>query len=357
MELHTNPKIMALFHKRIEGDDALLELARRRFLEVGLGTEMPADSAAELGWLMGFRPSLEAPVMVHLARDLNLCRAEHRQFIAALATQFAGQVMGFVVHDQIEMVRAGEDYRKAVRDLDARLGTVEGAPTLFIEYAVGNDPELYARFFQSISELARIGPCLDMGHLGLWHVHRAFARRFPGEELGTMDSADPRLPRWMPEIDRATAAALPGVVELIGCLGPTERRVHFHLHDGHPLARLSPFGVSDHLSFYATIPLSFSFNGHWSLPPMFGPTGLANLVNAVFRTLDARRVSFTLEIHPVHDRLPLAGAAGLFHHWQDKTNAEKMNHWLTVLVQNHQLLGQAIRQALIRGSGSPAISD
>ena len=57
------------------------------------------------------------------------------------------------------------------------------------------------------------------------------------------------------------------------------------------------------------------------------------------------RLSFTLEIHPTGGRLGLADAAGLFRHWTDKTNAEQMNHWLSVLQVNHALLRQAIQDA------------
>lgn len=44
----TCPRILALFQKRIEGDDALLQLAGLRFKEAGLGTEFYAETTAEL---------------------------------------------------------------------------------------------------------------------------------------------------------------------------------------------------------------------------------------------------------------------------------------------------------------------
>jgi hypothetical protein len=56
-------------------------------------------------------------------------------------------------------------------------------------------------------------------------------------------------------------------------------------------------------------------------------------------------VSFTLEIHPTHQRLALSDASDLFQHWSDKTNAELMNHWLGILVTNHELLLESIRRA------------
>ena len=47
--------------------------------------------------------------------------------------------------------------------------------------------------------------------------------------------------------------------------------------------------------------------------------------------------SLTLEIHQAEGRLPLGDAEGLFGHWRDVTNAERMNYWLSVIAQNHEL--------------------
>jgi hypothetical protein len=54
------------------------------------------------------------------------------------------------------------------------------------------------------------------------------------------------------------------------------------------------------------------------------------------------RLSFTLEIHQVEGRLPLGDAEGLFRHWPDTANAERMNNWLSVLTQNAILVDEAI---------------
>src|SRR5436305_461690 len=133
---------LGLFEKRIEGDDCLMELARRRFQQAGMGAEMHAGTPEQLYGLMKFRPSEEAPVVVHLA--------------------------------------------------------VHAAPATVLD-----------------------------------------------------------------------------VVENLGALG---KPVHFHLHDAHPLSTFSPFGVSDHLSFLAEIPLRFDYPGRRSLPLMFGPPGLGRIV-------------------------------------------------------------------------------
>ena len=56
---------------------------------------------------------------------------------------------------------------------------------------------------------------------------------------------------------------------------------------------------------------------------------------AATRRAHPDRASFTLEIHESRDGCPLDGAAELFRHWQDLTNAERMNRWLA---QNAMLI-------------------
>jgi len=150
----------------------------------------------------------------------------------------------------------------------------------------------------------------------------------------------------MDDIERAVGMALPVVLDLVTKLGTLGKVLHFHLHDGHPLSTFSPFGVSDHLSFFAKIPLQFEYDGARSAPLMFGPDGLAKIVTASLHAASAEQLSFTLEIHPTQHQLSLGDAESLFGHWRDKTNAERMNHWLCLLEQNHDLLRKSILAAL-----------
>ncbi len=69
---------LGLFDKRIEGDDCLLELARRRFLEAAMGAEMYASTPEQLEWIMKFRPGGDTPLVVHLPRDFDLADAQSR---------------------------------------------------------------------------------------------------------------------------------------------------------------------------------------------------------------------------------------------------------------------------------------
>jgi hypothetical protein len=55
-----------------------------------------------------------------------------------------------------------------------------------------------------------------------------------------------------------------------------------------------------------------------------------------------REASLTLEIHPAEGRRPLGDASSLFGHWRDRTNAERMNHWLAVLAENALLVTDAL---------------
>ena len=84
------------------------------------------------------------------------------------------------------------------------------------------------------------------------------------------------------------------------------------------------------------------------LAPMLGaaPSGLALVVSAAIDACPPQGISFTLEIHQVEGRLPLADAAWLFPHWRDTTNAERMNYWLSVLSENVMLVAPACRPHL-----------
>ena len=93
------PPLLALFQKRIEGDDALLHLAGVRFKEAGLGTEFYADTIAELEQLLRFKPAPETPAVAHLSRGINLFTEESRKLVIDFAGSFKDQVFGLVIHD------------------------------------------------------------------------------------------------------------------------------------------------------------------------------------------------------------------------------------------------------------------
>ena len=98
------PPLRALFQQRVEGDDALLQLARLRFAQAGLAAEVYADTPEQLDQVLGFVPSHRRLPVVHLSRGVDVLQAQGRAVVEAFAARFAGRVWALVVHDKAEMV-------------------------------------------------------------------------------------------------------------------------------------------------------------------------------------------------------------------------------------------------------------
>jgi hypothetical protein len=344
---------LGLFEKRIEGDDALMELARLRFQQAKMGAEMHAGTPEQLEGVMRFRPSFvksttaggpatDLPVVVHLPRHFNLLNEENRKQIAGMASAFAGRIYGMVIHDHPDLVSRSDDFVRAAQAMQSRLAQIRACPILFVEYAAALEPRMFARFFESIRELTHIISCIDVGHVGIKQARNTFASMHPGEDICALKSQPPRIPEMISDVETAVGAALPAVLDLIEALGKIGKPVHFHLHDGHPLSTFSPYGVSDHLSFLIEMPLGFEYRGRRSVPLMFGRAGLQQIARKAVQAIGLERASFTMEIHPGSGQLALGEAAPLFNHWVDKTNAERMNQWLAVLRDNHAVLLEAL---------------
>lgn len=343
---------LGLFEKRIEGDDSLMQLARLRFQQCGMGAEMYASSLEQLDWTMRFRAAGDAPVMVHLSRGTNLADAEGRRQIENFARRYAGWIHGLIIHDHQKLADNFSDYVHAAHEMNSQLRQIEKCPWLFVEYAAGVEIETFVKFFEAIRGLDRISACVDIGHVGIHQTREAYAQIHPGVDVCMLKTRPALLPELMPDIEKAVSAALPTVLDVSQQLGTIGKPIHFHLQDGHPLSTFSPFGVSDHLSFLAKIPLSFEHRGQRHADLMFGPKGLSQIVTAALRAFAGAQLLFTLEIHPQFNQLPLGDAAHLFNHWQDKTNAEKMNAWLAMLRENHRLLRDVINAALFSEKSS-----
>ncbi len=338
----TNPRLLALFQKRIDGDDALLELARLRFQQAGLGTEFYASTPEELEWLLRFRANDTAPVTVHLPRGINLLESGYDAWIIHYMTAFAGVVDGFILHDQAEILTP--PYQAALAVIDQALRNYPSGPMLFIEYAAGLAPAVFCELHEHLKDLPRVSACIDIGHLGIYYARELYRQSHPKHDICALTPADPELPNLITDIQNTVEQVLSKVLAVVRQLAGLGKALHFHLHDGHPLSTFSPFGVSDHLSFFSTIPIPFSFKGKKELTTMFGPDGLEKIIAAVTSLLAPDQLSFTLEIHPTKGRLPLGDAAYLFNHWRIKTNAEQMNYWLSVLVENHRLLSAILNR-------------
>jgi len=342
----SRPRLLALFQKRVDGDDALLQLASLRFKQGGLGTEFYAETPEALKRLLPFKPTPETPAVIHLPRGINLLEEASRNLIMDFTARYKDQVFGLVIHDQVEIATHFDDYLAALRKVARRSKKIQGTPYIYIEYAVGLNLEVFIHLFNTIADLGRVSSCIDIGHVGLWQARAAYARNHQGKDVCAMMAKDPDLPERIDDVQMAVESAPDAVIRVIQALAQLEKPLHFHLHDGHPVSHLGPFGIADHLSFLEKVPIPFEYKGKRHLDPMFGPLGLSRILNAALERLGPDRVSFSLEIHPTEGRLPLKDASYLFDHWQDKTNAERMNYWLSVLLQNHELVSRLCAESL-----------
>lgn len=345
--MSADPPVGALFDQRIEGDDALLRLAELRFAQGGLAAETYADTPARLEWMLRFAPGHPQLPVVHLSREVNVLTAGGRAVVAEFASRFAGRVGGLVVHDKSEMAAHTDDLVAGLRELGPRL---DGGPYLFLEYAAGLDLGWFVEVGERLRAIEKVGLCIDVGHVGIAAARRSFRRAHPELDVASLTPDDERLADLVVDVQGAVATALPAVLEVTDALRRLGKPLHYHLHDGHPLIP----GLSDHFSFLTQIPIPFAHDGRRSLPSMYGPQGLAEIVSTALAARAAAPVTLTLEIHQAEGRLPLRDAAPLFRHWRDLTNAERMNHWLAVLAQNAMLVAAAAASSPRCGSDTLA---
>lgn len=327
--------ILAILAQRpeIPGDEALLHLSRRRFIQAGLGAEFYPDTPEHLAWLRNFRPGPDQ-AMAHLPRGIDLFDPAGRDTILAFAGSAGDEVRGLVIHDSLACAQQPEAAVAALTEIDRRLGELPQAPYLFFEYAAGLAPEVFADLLNRCASLPRIAGCLDVGHVGLWICRDAYATATGGEDISTLSPTAPDLANKRPAWRAAMAAALPLVKEMIACLAGLDKPLHFHLHDAHPLFRESPWGVSDHLSFLHQVVLPGPEPEGLAESGLYGPAGLREIVAQATAALPPEKLSFTLEIHPHTGRQPLDAAQSLFPHWQNLENAERHNFWLDELIYN-----------------------
>jgi hypothetical protein len=330
--------VYGLFQRRVAGDDALLELARFRFTQMGLAAEVYADTPEELEHVLRFVPPHPYLPMVHLNRGVNVLDEGGRAAVGTFADRFAGRVAGLVVHDKHEMAAQTDLLLRAMRDLDAHLRQRPGGPMVFLEYAAGHEPAWFVEVAERLQDAERVSCCIDVGHVGIRQASARFARSHPGLRLGSLGPQDGRLPDLAADVQDAVGSASQDVLDVIGPVGSLGKHVHFHLHDGHPLIP----GLSDHFTFLRRLPVPFRYQGRRSLSMLYGPGGLASIVSTAVQACRPHGMSFTLEIHQVEGRLPLGDASRLFSHWRDTTNAERMNYWLSVLGENALLVSQCL---------------
>lgn len=324
----------ALLDRRYSGDDALLRLARLRLEQAGLAAEADGSGEEHLEHLLAFAPDVGRPPTTHLPRSLDATDEMDLDRIVGFVDRFGPRLGGFVLHDRAHFVRRPDDVRAACERISRAL-TSSGGAWLYLEYSARLEPAEFARLAEIVSGIDRISVCLDIGHIGVAAARRRFAALHPAPEPGLTALAvdDPRLPGLADDVRAATAAGLPAVLEILEAVAGHSKPVHLHLHDGHPLGP----GLVDHRPFLDLLPVPFVHDDRRSFDLMFGPDGVARIVRTA-RDLLGEACSFTLEIHNVERRVPLADAAGLFGHWSDLTNAELTNGWLSAMQENAKLV-------------------
>jgi hypothetical protein len=335
------PRLQAMFHRQVSGDGALLALAQARFRAAGLGPEFYPNSPGELEEALHYQPSESGPYTDHLPRDVRVTEAWGRDVICDFAARFPDRARGLVVHDEPAAAERFHDYVAAVREVDGRLRRQGPGPLLLIEYAAGLEPGAFVALHEAVRDCPRIAAVIDVSHVGIRQCQRAYERMHPGTDVCRLKPGVPEPRERVEDVQAACGTALPVVLEMVAALGRLAKPLHFHLHDGHPASTFSIYGVSDHLSFFQEIPVPFSYRGCTTLPTLYGPLGLKRILDAARAALADEMLSFTLEVHPPEGRLPLGEHMPLFRHWRDLTNAERMNHWLEVLLRNHRLLRAA----------------
>ena len=333
------PQLLAMLSNQppIEGDDALLRLAQIRLREAGVGGELYPGSTEHLQSLLDYRPN-DIPCTAHLPRDINLLETAGQAVLLEYARIAAGNLYGLVLHDRREFVDFPERTISVLREIDQLLEALSQPPRVFIEYAVGLEPDFYATLFEESGELMHVSAGIDVGHVGIHVCRSAYRAEHPGSDVCELRPDSPDLAVKIDAVQQAVAHALPAVISLTDRLIQRGRPLHFHLHDGHPLSTFSQFGVSDHLSFLQQIRLPFEYQGRFILQGIFGLSGLRDIVQTALQGLSPDKLSFLIEVHPTEGRTPLAEQAFLFTHWQNKTNAERMNYWLDIMLHNAEIV-------------------
>ncbi|HET9650344.1 MAG TPA: hypothetical protein VFP34_19220 [Microlunatus sp.] len=349
------PPVRGLFQRKIAGDDALLGLTALRFRQAGMAAELYAEDTRELDRVLTFVPESEVAPTVHLDRRIDLLDPDGREAVARFQRRYAGRVAGFVVHDRPSMAtrldatalaleQLGEPARRDHGDVDHDAGW----PTVYVEFAGGLEPRQFIELAEMIKDNPGASVCVDIGHIGVRQARAEISRRLG--ERGAPSLFDPDLVDALDPIAQAIGTALPAVTTMIDELGRIEKSVHLHLHDGHPLTP----GVADHFGFLTRVPAPFPYQHRYSLPQLYGPVGLAEIL----RHAQAMRVppTYTLEIHQVEGRLPLRDAQPMFAHWIDLTNAERTNYWLGVLAENHLLVLSLLQIQANRACATPPVT-
>jgi hypothetical protein len=295
-----------------------------------MAAELYADTPEQLEHELRFLPPQPALPIVHLSRHLNLLHEDGQRLTESFIRQFRGRLLGLVIHDRPEMAEQIQEVVSAM-NRTTTAGRHLDNPTVFLEYAAGMEPERFVELAQQLVHIDGASVCIDIGHVGIRESRRRLARIHTNLDLNTLRREAGRAPELISDVQSAICSSVRTVLDMIRALGKIGKPLHFHLHDGHPLIP----GLADHFSFLTRLPVPVSWEGRYSLEPMYGLNGLAQVLKTMAENCPSDGISITLEIHQSEGRLPLGNATELFAHWEDLTNAERMNYWLSVLADNH----------------------
>jgi len=337
--VETLQPLFGIFHRQIEGDEALLRLARVEFERAGMGAEIYPGSVDEALFLWRFVPRTTERHLVHLPRHWDLLSVIDRDQVVEFATALRGRARGLVLHDDPTWSQRRRDLERALEQLDRELEKTPGAPPVYLEYAAGLELDAFADLIEAAAPLPRISACVDTGHVALFSARKRLEEMRPGLDALALEPDQPALGELLPLFDQTVEEVRADVARLVERLGRIGKPLHFHLHDGHLLSRHSEYfdeyGVRDHIGFRQPIPVPTWVSPSGELRPLLGEPGLRRVLATAFANLES--CSLTLEIHPTRARLrkPLGEHAPLFAHWTDLGHAEMMHYWLAVLVEEH----------------------
>jgi hypothetical protein len=335
------PPSFAIFHRQIDGDEALFRLARVEFERAGLGAEIYPGSVREALYTWRFVPRTSERHVVHLPRHWNVLSRAGREQVVAFAAALRGRARGLVLHDHQSWSERPDELLRALGALDGALASSPGAPPLFVEYAAGLELDAFSALLEAAAPLSRISACIDTGHVALFSARRRLEAARPGLDALALEPDQPGIVELLPLFEKTTEEVRGDVADFTARLARIGKPLHFHLHDGHLLSRHSVYfadhGVRDHLSFRQPIPVPTWVSPSGQLSTVLGEAGLRRLLGAALAELPGESLSLTLEIHPTRERprKPLGEHAPLFSRWTDLGHAEVTHHWLGVLVAEY----------------------
>ncbi|GHS94814.1 hypothetical protein FACS1894139_08420 [Planctomycetales bacterium] len=331
----SNPRYLGMMKPMVEGDAALWRLGQRRFTQIGLGAETYPAHPDHLRELVNYLP--DAPVnTAHLPYHLDITVPEHRAAVVEFARAADRRLYGFTLHDQrtYSPERSGA-FIAALGKLTAALNATP--VNLFFEYVSTRDFDEYEEMLTAAAQTPRVYPCLDVGHIAVDYCRDLIRKSCRELRQAVLAPDFALLAKYIDRVQAATSAARGLAFKYVKRFFAAHfSRLHFHAHDAHPISKLSPYPIRDHLSYLQTLALPFRWGASNFTRGIFGPAGAAEL-NQLLCGADAE-ITLMLEIHAQPGRLPLGADADLFAHWADITNAEKMNRHLELIHQSYNVL-------------------